>query len=258
MNKGAIGIFDSGIGGLSIYNEIKSLLINESTIYIADNYNAPYGKKNEDQIIDFSIKITKKLIEKGSKIIVVACNTATTNAISILRKEFNIPIVGVEPPVKPALLKTKTKNIGILATEKTLSSQLFQKTSDEFSNGIKIHEKIGFDLVDIIEKKGIKESLLIPILEDYISEMIKNNIDHLVLGCTHYYYLIPILKKILPENIIILDSSKAIAKRTAYLLKHHNIQSEQKKPVNKFYYTGSSQIITKFIFDKKNITRLSI
>ena len=256
MNKGAIGIFDSGIGGLSIYREIKNLIKNESTIYIADNLNAPYGKKNENQIIDLSIENTKKLIEKGSKIIVVACNTATTNAVSILREEFKVPIVGVEPSVKPALLNTKTKNIGILATEKTLSSKLFQKTSDKFSNGITIHEKIGFDLVEIIEKNGIKESLLNPKLKQYTSEMINNNIDHLVLGCTHYYYLIPLLKKILPKNVTILDSSKAVAKRTEYLLKYHNIQSDVKKHSNKFYYTGNSNVITSFLINKENITRL--
>jgi len=159
-NNHPIGLFDSGIGGISIYNEIKKTLPLENTIYIADNLNAPYGKKNEAEIIQLSIKNTQKLVDFGCKLIVVACNTATTNAIEVLREKFNIPIVGIEPSIKPAMLKTKTNNIGVLATEKTLSSNLFQKTSNRFSKGINIHEQIGFDLVRIIEENGINEELL--------------------------------------------------------------------------------------------------
>ena len=111
-NNFPIGLFDSGVGGLSIYNEIKKYIPNESTIYIADNLNAPYGKKTETEIIQLSIKNTQKLVDLGSKLIIVACNTATTNAIEILRKKFNIPIVGIEPAIKPAMLETKTNNVG--------------------------------------------------------------------------------------------------------------------------------------------------
>ena len=167
-NNFPIGLFDSGIGGLSIYNEIKNSIPNESTIYIADNLNAPYGKKAESEIIQLSIKNTQKLVDLRCKLIIVACNTATTNAIEILRKKFNIPIVGIEPAIKPAMLETKSNNIGVLATEKTLSSNLFLKTSDRFSKGINIHEQIGFDLVKIIEENGINEELLIPKLREYI------------------------------------------------------------------------------------------
>jgi len=190
-----IGLFDSGIGGLSIYNEIKNSMPNESTIYIADNLNAPYGKKAESEIIQLSIKNTQKLVDLRCKLIIVACNTATTNAIEVLRKKFNIPIVGIEPAIKPAMLETKSNNIGVLATEKTLSSNLFLQTSDRFSKGINIHEQIGFDLVKIIEENGINEELLIPKLREYIEPMLEKNIDHLVLGCTHYYYLMYLLKK---------------------------------------------------------------
>ena len=208
-----IGLFDSGIGGLSIYNEIKNSMPNESTIYIADNLNAPYGKKAESEIIQLSIKNTQKLVDLRCKLIIVACNTATTNAIEVLRKKFNIPIVGIEPAIKPAMLETKSNNIGVLATEKTLSSNLFLQTSDRFSKGINIHEQIGFDLVKIIEENGINEELLIPKLREYIEPMLEKNIDHLVLGCTHYYYLMYLLKKILPNGVKILDSSRAVTKR---------------------------------------------
>tara|TARA_B110000008_G_scaffold98072_1_gene100787 strand:- start:32 stop:811 length:780 start_codon:yes stop_codon:yes gene_type:complete len=253
-----IGLFDSGIGGLSIYNEIKNSMPNESTIYIADNLNAPYGKKAESEIIQLSIKNTQKLVDLRCKLIIVACNTATTNAIEVLRKKFNIPIVGIEPAIKPAMLETKSNNIGVLATEKTLSSNLFLKTSDRFSKGINIHEQIGFDLVKIIEENGINEELLIPKLREYIEPMLEKNIDHLVLGCTHYYYLMYLLKKILPNGVKILDSSRAVTKRVKNLLKDYNIDSNTSKTKNIFLCTGNDNVIKKFLSSNDKISKINL
>jgi glutamate racemase len=257
-NNFPIGLFDSGIGGLSIYNEIKNSMPNESTIYIADNLNAPYGKKAESEIIQLSIKNTQKLVDLHCKLIIVACNTATTNAIEVLRKKFNIPIVGIEPAIKPAMLETKSNNIGVLATEKTLSSNLFLKTSDRFSKGINIHEQIGFDLVKIIEENGINEELLIPKLREYIEPMLEKNIDHLVLGCTHYYYLVYLLKKILPNGVKILDSSRAVTKRVQNLLKDYNINSNTSKANNIFLCTGNDNIIKKFLSSSDKISKINL
>ena len=253
-----IGLFDSGIGGLSIYNEIKNSMPNESTIYIADNLNAPYGKKAKSEIIQLSIKNTQKLVDLRCKLIIVACNTATTNAIEILRKKFNVPIVGIEPAIKPAMLETKSNNIGVLATEKTLSSNLFLKTSDRFSKGINIHEQIGFDLVKIIEENGINEELLIPKLREYIEPMLEKNIDHLVLGCTHYYYLMYLLKKILPNGVKILDSSRAVTKRVKNLLKDYNIDSNTSKTKNIFLCTGNDNVIKKFLSSNDKISKINL
>jgi len=253
-----IGLFDSGIGGLSIYNEIKNSMPNESTIYIADNLNAPYGKKAESEIIQLSIKNTQKLVDLRCKLIIVACNTATTNAIEVLRKKFNIPIVGIEPAIKPAMLETKSNNIGVLATEKTLSSNLFLQTSDRFSKGINIHEQIGFDLVKIIEENGINEELLISKLREYIEPMLEKNIDHLVLGCTHYYYLMYLLKKILPNGVKILDSSRAVTKRVMNLLKDYNIDSNTSKTKNIFLCTGNDNVIKKFLSSNDKISKINL
>ena len=257
-NNFPIGLFDSGIGGLSIYNEIKNSIPNESTIYIADNLNAPYGKKAESEIIQLSIKNTQKLVDLRCKLIIVACNTATTNAIEVLRKKFNIPIVGIEPAIKPAMLETKSNNIGVLATEKTLSSNLFLQTSDRFSKGINIHEQIGFDLVKIIEENGINEELLIPKLRGYIEPMLEKNIDHLVLGCTHYYYLMCLLKKILPNGVKILDSSRAVTKRVKNLLKDYNIDSNTSKTKNIFLCTGNDNVIKKFLSSNDKISKINL
>ena len=257
-NNYPIGLFDSGIGGISIYNEMKNSLPTESTIYIADNLNAPYGKKTEKEIIQLSIKNTQKLIDLGCKLVVVACNTATTNAIEVLRKNFNLPIVGIEPSIKPAMLRTKTNNIGVLATEKTLSSNLFKKTSNTFSNRVNIHEQIGYDLVNIIEENGINEKLLNLKLNRYIQPMLKYKIDHLVLGCTHYYFLKDILRTILPSEVIILDSSKAVIKRVQNLLEIYDLKTNTSKANNMFYFTGNGLVISDFLNNEDRISKITI
>ncbi len=214
----AIGIFDSGIGGLSIWKEVIQLLPHEKTIYLADSLNAPYGQKSKEEIINLCIKNTEKLLEQNCKLIIVACNTATTNAIHILREKYDIPFIGIEPAIKPARLKTKTNTIGILATKGTLNSQLFAETSKKYMEGIQIIEQIGEGLVPLIEK-GETESLeMKKLLDLYITPMLKRNIDCLVLGCTHYPFLIPQIKKITQNNIEIIDSGLAVAKQTKNIL----------------------------------------
>ena len=181
MNKNQpIGIFDSGVGGTSIWKEIHKLLPNESTIYLADSKNAPYGQKTTEEIVALSIKNTEKLIEYGAKIIVVACNTATTNAIAVLRKKYDIPIIGIEPAIKPAALQTKNKSIGILATKGTLSSALFHKTSELYAQNIQIIEVIGEGLVPLIENNQIESDEMEHLLKKYLEPMTTANIDYLV------------------------------------------------------------------------------
>ena len=255
-NNYPIGLFDSGIGGISIYNEIRKTLPKESTIYLADNLNAPYGKKSEKEIINLSIKNTQKLIDLNCKLIVVACNTATTNAVEILRETFEVPIVGIEPSIKPAILATKTNHIGVLATEKTLSSNLFLKTSNRFSGGVNIHEQIGYDLVSIMEESGIKEELLISKLRKYIEPMLEKNIDNLVLGCTHYYFLKDILVKILPKEIKILDSSSAVCKRIKQVLESYNNTSKTLDTNNQFYCNGNESVIQSFLDKGEKINKI--
>src|SRR6187402_286736 len=141
-NNNPIGVFDSGIGGTSIWNEIHNLLPNEKTIYLADSKNAPYGQKTKEEIVALSKKNTDLLIEMGCKLIVVACNTATTNAIRELRTKYDIPFIGIEPAIKPAATNSRTQTIGILATKGTLNSELFNKTAEKYQD-IKIVEQIG-------------------------------------------------------------------------------------------------------------------
>ena len=252
MRKKPIGIFDSGIGGTSIFKEIHNVLPNESIIYLADSKNAPYGNKSKEEILQLSIKNTELLIAKGCKLIVVACNTATTNAISHLRTNYKIPFIGIEPAIKPASLQTRTKAIGILATKGTLSSALFHETMDLYSKDITIIERIGEGIVPLIEAGDIDSKEMTLLLESYIKPMLKLNIDHLVLGCTHYPYLIPQLTKILPKGVKIIDSGLAVAKQTKAVLDKKIIlnTSSSKSKIN-FYINSEPEILFN-ILDKKH------
>ena len=217
-NNQPIGLFDSGIGGTSIWSAIHELMPNENTIYLADSKNAPYGERTKEAIIALSMKNTELLLEMNCKIIVVACNTATTNAIKELRAKYDVPFIGIEPAIKPAVHHSKTQTIGILATKGTLSSELFNKTIKLYHD-TKIIEQIGYGLVELIENGAIDSPEMDRLLKKYLTPMVADNIDYLVLGCSHYPYLITKIKKIIPNNIHIIDSGEAVAKQTQNVLK---------------------------------------
>ncbi|MAZ72394.1 MAG: glutamate racemase [Flavobacteriaceae bacterium] len=248
MKKTApIGIFDSGVGGTSIWKEIHQLLPYENTIYLADSANAPYGNRSETEIVSLSIKNTEMLIAMDCKLIVVACNTATTNAIDLLRKNYTIPIIGIEPAIKPAALQTQSKSIGILATKGTLSSALFHKTSKAFTKDISVIEIVGEGLVPLIEKGALNSPELQKLLLEYTAPMVAANIDYLVLGCSHYPYLIPQLKEILPDTVTIIDSGEAVARQTKNMLATLNLLSEEIKTPTLQFYTNAETGTLKFL-----------
>ena len=237
--KQPIGIFDSGVGGLSIWYEIVNLLPNENTIYLADSINAPYGQKSQEKIIEFSIKNTELLLERGCKLIVVACNTATTNAIKYLRTNYDVPFIGIEPAIKPAVLQTKNNIVGILATQGTLSSELFNNTSQKFSEGIAIIEQIGEGLVPLIED-GKRDSVEMEnLLQLYLKPMIEKNIDYLVLGCSHYPFLIPQIRNIVGKNVTIIDSGEAVARQTKAVLKKNDLLNNSNLKANHELFSNS-------------------
>ncbi len=241
MKSNPIGIFDSGVGGTSIWREIIALLPDEDTIYLSDSINAPYGTKSKEEILSFSIKNTELLIEKGAKIIVVACNTATTNTISYLRDKYDIPFIGIEPAIKPASIKTISKCIGILATKGTLSSALFSESMQRFTQGVKVIEQEGTGIVELIESGNIDSQEMDELLHRYIDPMVNQNIDYLVLGCTHYPYLIPQLKRLLPQNVTIIDSGFAVAKQTKAILEKFDLLNTDNKKSSKYFFYINQQ-----------------
>ena len=246
-NNQPIGVFDSGIGGTSIWKEIHTLLPNEKTIYLADSKNAPYGEKSKEEIIKLSIKNTDILVEMNCKLIVVACNTATTNAIRELRTKYKIPFIGIEPAIKPAAINSKTQVIGILATKGTLNSELFNKTSEIFQH-IKIIEQIGYGLVELIENGRIESTEMTQLLHSYLQPMIEANIDFLVLGCSHYPYLIPQIRKIIPDHIHIIDSGLAVARQTQNLLNEIGFNENSSNPI---FYTNTEPTVLETILGNK-------
>ncbi len=248
MNDGPIGIFDSGVGGTSIWKEITMLLPKEDTIYLADSVNAPYGEKSQEEILKLSIKNTDLLLSKGCKMIVVACNTATTNAINYLRENYQVPFIGIEPAIKPAALKSKTKTIGVLATKGTLSSSLFNSTSEMHASGITIIEQEGTGLVPLVEGGKMQDAQTRRLLEEFVNPMLEQGIDYLVLGCTHYPYLIPLLREILPEHITIIDSGEAVARQTKTVLESQELSKiNGSKTKHQFYTNADVSLLKSFL-----------
>jgi glutamate racemase len=247
-----IGIFDSGIGGTSIWKAIHELLPNEKTIYLADSKNAPYGLKSKAEIIDLSKKNTEFLLSMNCKLIVVACNTATTNAIQELRAKYPVPFIGIEPAIKPAATHSRTQIIGILATKGTLNSELFHKTAEKFHD-IKIKEQIGHGLVELIENGKINSPEMTELLQTYLTPMIESNVDYLVLGCSHYPYLIPQIKKIIPEHIHIIDSGEAVARQTQNILKEKVGFSKIEHNIPVFYTNTNAKVLSEILENKYEI-----
>lgn len=254
-NNNPIGLFDSGIGGTSIWKAIHELLPNESTIYLADSKNAPYGQKSKEEIIALSSKNVEILLEQNCKLIVVACNTATTNAIKELRAKYDVPFVGIEPAIKPAALNSKTHTIGILATKGTLNSALFSETLLRFQD-VKIVEQVGHGLVQLIENGDIESPEMTQLLKTYLEPMIKANIDYLVLGCSHYPYLIPQIKKILPHSIKIIDSGEAVARQTQFLLASKIGSNDAGNPFYKFLSNSDSKVLKAVLNNNYEVVEL--
>lgn len=245
MKNNPIGIFDSGVGGLSIWKHIHTLMPLESTIYIADSKNAPYGEKSPDEITKLSILCTEFLLKHDVKAIVVACNTATTNAINYLRATYSIPFIGIEPATKPAAIATKTGKIGILATKGTLASELFLNTSQAYRGDVEIIERVGKGLVDIVESGNLENAK--PLLEEYLTPMIEAGVDNIVLGCTHYPFLKPVIEKIIPDGISIVDSGAAVARQTKSILNSKNISAHRQDPADhKLFTSGDLSLASYF------------
>ncbi len=248
-NTQPIGLFDSGIGGTTIWRSINQLMPNENTLFIGDSKNAPYGQKTKEEIIHLSKKNAEWLLNHNAKVIIVACNTATTNAIAELRSTYDVPIIGIEPAIKPAAANTKTGKIGVLATQGTLTSKKYEQAQSLYPN-VQFINQIGFRIVQLIEEGNLYSVELEQLLRTYINPMIDQDIDYLVLGCTHYPYLLPILNKFLPQHIKVIDSGEAVAKHTYKILKENNLlKTDNQSGYSKFYTNKDITILQSFIKD---------
>jgi len=235
-----IGVFDSGTGGISVFQELVKHLPNESFVYFADSANCPYGSKTQEKIIELSSRIVDFLVRKDCKAIVVACNTATAGAIDWLRMHYNIPFIGMEPAIKPAALNTKTRSIGVLATAGTFKGRLYIETSRRYASDVNVCYQVGEGLVELVEQDRVNTPEAEVLLKTYIKPMLDCNIDQLVLGCTHYPFFKPLLKKILPPDVDIIDPAPAVAKQTQKVLKESHLANSKENSFTSFQFYSSS------------------
>ena len=223
-----IGIFDSGIGGLSVFREIRKVLPEQSYVYYSDNAHCPYGEKSREYIIDRARAITRFLLEKGCEIIVVACNTATAAAISTLREEFPIKFIGMEPAIKPAAQSTKTGVVGVLATAGTLKATKYIDTRARWAQNVSIVEHIGQGFVELVEKGITTGPEAETTVRTSLTPLLDAGADIIVLGCTHYPFLSDTIKKIASEvypDIDIIDPAPAVARHLMEVLAEEGISS---------------------------------
>jgi glutamate racemase len=242
-----IGIFDSGVGGLTVLSELYKLIPHSTFHYFADNAHCPYGPKGAEEIIKLSSKITEFLIAKQCDIVVVACNTATAAAIDHLRTNYKIPFVGMEPAVKPAALNTKTNSIGVLATAGTFNGRLYRETTSRYAVGVKVNYQVGEGLVELVEAGKSNSEEVMVLLMKYINPMLAENIDHLVLGCTHYPFFTPKLKELLPPNVVIVNPAPAVAQQTVRMIEQMGNPTGSNVFSVNFYSSGGIEILKELV-----------
>jgi glutamate racemase len=239
-NTQPIGIFDSGVGGISVMSHIQSLLPNESLAYVADSLFAPYGLKSKDMILKRSKTAIDYLIKKKSvKLVVVACNTATAAAIQELRQIYQIPIIGMEPAIKPATKATICKKVGILATNGTLDSAKFSALLETYSGEINFYTQPCPGLVELIEQGRIDDSSIKNLIQKYLNPLIEIKVDTIVLGCTHYVFIRNVIENIMGPEVKIIDTGLAVAKHVRNELEKFSLQNKSKR---KYYSISTNSI----------------
>jgi glutamate racemase len=220
-----IGIFDSGVGGLSVLRAICGQMPEESIIYFGDQGHVPYGPRPLEQVRDFSEGITRFLINRGAKIIVVACNAASAASLAYLRQVFpDISFIGMEPAVKPAVEHTETGVVGVLATPATFQGALYASVVERFAMGVSLLQSTCPGLVQQIEVGELDGPKTRAILEEALGPMLSKNIDTVVLGCTHYPFVIPVIKKIVGEKVRVIDPAPAIARQAKRVLEKADLK----------------------------------
>jgi glutamate racemase len=241
-----IGIFDSGVGGLSVLRAIRQYIPFESIVYLADQAHVPYGPRPLDEVRAFSTRITRFLLDRGAKIIVVACNAASAAALHSLRQTYpTIQFVGMEPAVKPAAEITRTGQVGVLATPATFQGELYASVVERFGHGVTLHQDSCAGLVNQIEKGELDSPGTRAILEQALRPMLAHGIDTVVLGCTHYPFVIPLVQSICGPDVRVIDPAPAVARQTAHLLQavHLDYPGPEQGSL-RFFTTGPARAFT--------------
>jgi glutamate racemase len=221
-----VGVFDSGVGGLSVLRELRKRLLHEDLIYFADQAHVPYGPRSMEEIQSFSRQITQYLLDQGAKLIVVACNTASAAALQHLRETFpQIPFVGMEPAVKPAAEQTESGVVGVLATPATFQGRLYASVVERFAQDVTILKDTCAGLVEEIEAGRLDGAETRRILETALTPMHSAGIDTVVLGCTHYPFVIPLIQEIVGPDVRVIDPAPAVARQAARLIREEGLKA---------------------------------
>ena len=236
---GAVGFFDSGLGGLCILDAFKTLCPHESTIYIADSKNCPYGNKPAAEIVKLAESNTRRLLRRGCKMVVVACNTATAAAIDFLRERHpEVPFIGIEPAVKPAALRSKTGVVGVLATAGTFGGRLYTETKAKFAKDVAVIATVADEFVELVERKEISGAAAERVVRARIEPLLKAGCDKIVLGCTHFPHLKPLIEKICDGRAEVIDPSDAVARQAKRVLSARGLAAPaSEKPSHIFIRT---------------------
>ncbi|MBN2393675.1 MAG: glutamate racemase [Anaerolineae bacterium] len=239
-NASPIGVFDSGVGGLSVWREIVRQLPAEDTLYFADQAHIPYGQRPLDEVRHLTENITRFLLAQGAKIIVVACNTASGAALYALRETFpEVPFVGMEPAVKPAVEHTRTGIVGVIATPATFQGDLFAGLIQRFGNGFDIHTQACPGLVEVVEAGALDTPETEALLRRYLVPLLDAGIDQLVLGCTHYPFLSPVIQCIVGPEVTLIDPAPAVARQVKRVLARRNLLAyDGRQGQHRFYTSG--------------------
>lgn len=242
-----IGIFDSGVGGLSVLSHIHQKLRNEDLIYVADSHFAPYGEKGETFVTERALYISRFFFKVPVKAIVVACNTATAAAVSVLRQHYSLPIIGIEPGVKPAVSMSRTGVIGVLATTETLKSKKFADLLAPFADHKIIAQKCP-GLVEEIEIMNLEGPKLRELVTAYVAPLLAANVDTLVLGCTHYSFIAPLIQEIAGKEVTLIDTGEPVANELVRRLQQRNLLSTENRPGTQRFYTSASPAEVRPVF----------
>lgn len=239
-----IGVYDSGVGGLSVWKELYRLMPDEIFCYVSDGANCPYGPKPPAFVVDRAMAVSRFLIDRGAEIVVVACNTATAAAISTLRASFQTPFVGMEPALKPAALHSRSGVVGVLATAGTFKGRLYLNTLARFSGRVKVIERVGTGLVELVEQGILTGPKAEELVARYVEPMLEAGADHIVLGCTHYPFLTETIEKIVDGRAAIVNPAPAVARQAQRVLSAlRNGEPAEASGANAFFSTGSDETL---------------
>lgn len=237
-----VGVFDSGVGGLSVLREIRQLLPHERLLYVADSGHVPYGDKTPEFIRQRSQRIAGFLLEQGAKALVVACNTATAAAVLSLREAHpDTPIIGMEPAVKPAAAATRAGVIGVLATTGTLQSAKFAALLDRFASDVQVITQPCPGLVECVEAGELASPATRELLQGLVAPLLAKGCDTLILGCTHYPFLKPLLRELIPPSVSLIDTGEAVARHLQRLLAERNLQALQGSGADGFWSSADTE-----------------